>query len=98
MSFISVWFGSGCQGRVFHQPKQPSKTADISVFIAPLAEREGLCYALFILFAFVSSIPSPFYISSPFVHRLLVCFPPGLVRMKNTAPEARNVEQDISLT
>lgn len=56
----SVWFGSGCQGRVFHQPKQPSKTGDISVFIAPLAEREGLCYALFIFSAFVSSVPSPF--------------------------------------
>lgn len=91
-------FGSGFQGCIFHQPKQLSKTDDISVFIAPLAEREGLCYALFIFSAFVSSVPSPFYISLPFVHRLLVCFPPGLAHMKNKAPEAGNVEQDISLT
>ncbi len=33
---------------------------DISVCIALLAEREGLCYALFILSTFVSSVPSPF--------------------------------------
>lgn len=98
MSFISVWFGSGCQGRVFHQPKQPSKTAGISVFIAPLAEREELCHALFIFPLLFLPCLHLFYISSPFVHRLLVCFPPGLVRMKNTAPKTRDVEQDVSLT
>lgn len=97
----SVWFGSGCQGRVFHQPKHPSKTADISAFIAPLAEREGLCYALFIFFLLLF-LPflHLFYVSLSFVLRLLVCFAPGWVtlRIKNTAPEARNVEQDIFLT
>lgn len=43
-------------------------------------------------FAFVSSFPSPFLYFFIFVHSLLVCFAPGLVRMKNAAPEARNVE------
>ncbi len=97
----SVWFGSGCQGRVFHQPKHPSKPADISAFIAPLAEREGLCLCIihFFLLLFLPFLHL-FYISLPFVHRLLVCFASGWVklRIKNTAPEARNVEQDISLT
>ncbi len=97
----SVWFGSGCQGRVFHQPKHPSKPADISAFIAPLAERERLCLCIihFFLLLFLPFLHL-FYISLPFVHRLLVCFASGWVtlRIKNTAPEVRNVEQDISLT
>lgn len=84
-------FGSFCQGCVFHQPKQLAKTRDISVFIAPLAERGGTVDELFIFFfCFLLRFPFSIFLH---VHSLPVCFAPGLVHMKNTDPEARNVEQ-----
>ncbi len=69
--------------------------------LPPLQRENDFVYALFIFFCFCFFRSFTFfYISLLFVHRLLVCFASSWVtlRIKNTAPEARNVEQDISLT